>query len=56
MYYNNGIWAIQDGNQNGEYSTNGTWIYIFEEREILDNIQFKSNKFNFYCKFSSNIQ
>ena len=56
LYYNNDIWKIQDGNQNGEYSTNGTWIYVFEETEIIDNMIFKSNKFNFCCKFISNFK
>ena len=53
IYFKNGIWNIQDGNQEGEYSTNGTWLYAFEETEITDNMVFKSNKFNFCCKFSS---
>ena len=53
IYFKNGIWNIQDGNQDGEYSTNGTWLYAFEETEITDNMVFKSNKFNFCCKFSS---
>ena len=56
IYYKNGIWRIQDGNQNGEYSTNGTWIYAFEDMEIVDNMIFKSNKFNFCCKFSNNLK
>lgn len=55
LYYKNGIWEIQDGNQNGEYSTNGTWIYALEETEIVDNMIFKSNKFNFHCKFSFDL-
>lgn len=54
IYYDKGIWKIQDGNQNGEYSTNGTWLFAFEDIEINDNMMFKSNKFNFCCKFSSN--
>ena len=56
IYYKKGIWRIQDGNQNGEYSTNGTWIYAFEDMEIVDNMIFKSNKFNFCCKFSNNLK
>ena len=47
LYYNNDIWKIQDGSQKGEYSTNGYWIYVFEETEIIDNVIFKSNKFDF---------
>lgn len=56
LYNKNGIWKIQDGNQNGDYSTNGTWIYAFEETEIIDNMIFKSNKFNFHCKFSIDLK
>lgn len=56
IYYDKGIWNIQDGNQNGEYSTNGTWLYAFEDIEIIDNMTFKSNKFNFCCKFSQNFK
>ena len=56
IYFNNGIWSIQDGNQEGEYSTNGTWLYAFEDTEITDNMVFKSNKFNFCCKFSSSFK
>ena len=51
VYFKNGIWKIQDGNQKGEYSTNGTWMFAFEDIEIFDNMIFKSNKFNFCCKF-----
>ena len=54
VYFKNGFWKIQDGNQNGEYSTNGTWIYAFEDMEIFDNMAFKSNKFNFCCKLTNN--
>ena len=56
LYYTNDIWRIQDGNQNGEYSTNGTWLYAFEDTEIIDNMIFKSNKFNFRCKFSTDFK
>ena len=56
LYYTNDIWRIQDGNQNGEYSTNGTWIYAFEDTEIIDNMKFKSNKYNFICKFSTDFK
>lgn len=51
LYYKNGIWKIQDGNQQGDFSTNGTWLYASEDIEIINNMIFKSNKFNFYCKF-----
>ncbi len=53
IYYDKGIWNIHDGNQSGESSTNGTWLYAFEDIEIHDNMMFKSNKFNFCCKFAS---
>ena len=55
LYYNEGIWKIQDGNQNGEYSTNGTWMYALEDIEILDYMIFKSNKYNFRCKYPNKI-
>ena len=48
VYFKNGVWKIQDGNQKGEYSTNGTWMFAFEDIEIFDNMIFKSNKFNFF--------
>lgn len=56
LYYNSGIWKIQDGNQSGDYSTNGTWLFAFENTEITDNMIFKSNKFNFCCKLSSSFK
>ena len=56
LYYKNGIWKIQDGNQKGDFSTNGTWIYASEDTEIFDNMMFKSNKFNFYCKFDNKFK
>ena len=56
LYYNKGVWKIQDGSQNGEYSTNGTWVYAFEDTEILDYMIFKSNKYNFCCKYSNEFK
>ena len=51
IYFDNGIWKIKDGDQSGNKSVNGTWLYAFEDSEIYDNMSFKSNKYNFYCKF-----
>ena len=55
IYFNSGHWMIQDGNENGKKSTNGTWLYAYENNEIYDKMIFKSNKYNFICKFSSEI-
>lgn len=55
LYNNNSNWNIQDGDQNGIKSTNGTWLYASEDFEIFDDMVFRSNKYNFYCKFSSNL-
>ena len=55
LYYENNIWMIQDGNKEGKQSTNGTWLYCSEDYEIFDEMIFKSNKYNFCCKLSSNF-
>ena len=55
LYNNNSNCNIQDGDQNGIKSTNGTWLYASEDFEIFDDMVFRSNKYNFYCKFSSNL-
>ena len=55
LYNNNSNWNIQDGDQNGIKSTNGTWLYASEDFEIFDDMVFRSNNYNFYCKFSSNL-
>jgi hypothetical protein len=51
----NGKWFIQDGsiNQNGEVrkSTNGTWIYAYEEVIIVDKMTFKANHNLFICSY-----
>ena len=46
---------IKDENQDGKPSTNGTWLYASEDSEIFNEMIFKSNKYNFYCKFSLNL-
>lgn len=55
LYYEDNIWKIQDGERFGNKSTNGTWILASEDNEILDKMIFKSNKYNFYCSFSTNF-
>ena len=51
LFYIDNNWYIKDGNENGNESTNGTWLYANEETEILEGMRFKSNSCNFYCKF-----
>ena len=51
IFYIDNNWYIKDGNENGNESTNGTWIYANEETEIKEGMRFKSNSCNFYCKF-----
>jgi hypothetical protein len=51
IYYIDNNWYIKDGNENGNESTNGTWLYANEETEIKEGMRFKSNSCNFYCKF-----
>ena len=48
---NDGIWKIQDGTGKGKQSTNGIWLYALEDFELFDGMIFRSNKFNFTCKF-----
>ena len=55
LYYVNDKWMIKDENQDGKPSTNGTWLYASEDSEIFNEMIFKSNKYNFYCKFSLNL-
>ena len=54
LYYINGKWILKDENQNGNSSTNGTWLFASEDNEIINEMIFKSNKYIFHCKFSSN--
>ena len=51
IFYIDNNWYIKDGNENGNESTNGTWLYANEEIEIKEGMKFKSNSCNFYCKF-----
>ena len=51
IFYIDNHWYIKDGNENGNESTNGTWLYANEETEIKEGMRFKSNSCNFYCKF-----
>ena len=47
-------WFIKDGNQFGEPSTNGTWIFAYDEFEIYDEMIFKSNSNLFSCHLRNN--
>ena len=54
MEYRNGKWFIIDGYiDNGRIinSTNGTWIYAFEDILIKNKMIFKSNNHLFICSF-----
>ena len=55
LYFENNLWILQDGKRFGNKSTNGTWLYAFEDNEIFDKMIFKSNKYNFYCSFQTNF-
>ena len=53
--FKNDKWFIQDGfvNERGEVrkSTNGTWIYAYEEIMISDKMTFKANHNLFICNY-----
>ena len=51
LFYIDNNWYIKDGNESGNESTNGTWVYANEETEITEGMKFKSNSCNFLCKF-----
>ena len=51
LFFLDNNWYIQDGNEEGNESTNGTWIYALDEIEIKPGMKFKSNSCNFICKF-----
>ena len=51
LFYTDNNWYIKDGNENGNLSTNGTWVYANEKTEIKEGMKFKSNSCNFLCKF-----
>ena len=36
-------WYIIDGDEKGNHSTNGTWIFAFDDIELLNGMYFKSN-------------
>lgn len=56
--FRDGDWYINDGNaldrDNVKKSTNGTWIYAFEEIPIEDKMTFKANHNLFICKIKQN--
>jgi pSer/pThr/pTyr-binding forkhead associated (FHA) protein len=52
--YRDDKWYITDGyidNNNIKKSTNGTWIYAFEDTLIKDKMIFKANNNLFICSF-----
>ena len=56
--FRNGKWFIIDGyidNNNIKKSTNGTWIYAFEDILIKNGLIFKSNNNLFICSLENNI-
>ncbi len=55
IYYNENGWFIKDGNENGKPSTNGTWVFAFDEMEIIDGMLFKANSNLFSCHIHSNV-
>ena len=50
LFFLDNNWYIQDGNEEGNESTNGTWIYALDDIEIKDGMKFKSNSCNFVCR------
>ena len=51
LFYLDNNWYIKDGNEKGNESTNGTWLYALEEIEIKEGMKFKSNSCNFICNY-----
>ena len=49
-------WFIRDGNENGKGSTNGTWVFAFDEMEIIDGMLFKANSNLFSCHIQSGTE
>ena len=43
IQYNSSYWYLQDGYQEGEKSTNGTWIYTSDEVDLENNDIIKTN-------------
>lgn len=54
IIWNDGNWFIKDGNEKGEPSTNGTWVFACDEVEIKNDMIFKSNSCNFHCTIKEN--
>ena len=54
IFYDEKGWFIKDGNQIGEPSTNGTWVFAYDEFEIYDEMIFKSNSNLFSCHLRNN--
>lgn len=46
-------WILQDGDLQGNASTNGTWLYANEEFEIYEEMLFKTSKAVFKAKLSN---
>lgn len=52
-------WMVMDGKaaesvsqgESGAASTNGTWMYVIEEKEITEGMIFKSNYNLYMCKY-----
>ena len=42
LFYLDNNWYIQDGNEKGNESTNGTWVFILNPIKITDNFLFKA--------------
>ena len=55
IYFKNNKWFICDGYMDENYinkkSTNGTWLYAFEDIIIEEGMIFKSNHNLFICSF-----
>ena len=49
FYEENKGWLIKDGNEMNQPSTNGTWVFAYDEYEIYDEMIFKSNSNLFSC-------
>ena len=49
FYDENKGWLIKDGNELNQPSTNGTWVFAYDECEIYDEMVFKSNSNLFSC-------
>ena len=54
IYFKDNKWFICDGymeNDKNKKSTNGTWLYAFEDINIEQGTIFKSNHYLFICSF-----